>query len=169
MTETKIKSNSLYGRLLKAGLLDDFFAFVAADQPGYKELHAWCAERNVRASNGALHTLITHHMGAWRARMAIAAVREEELSIPADADDKVRERLRGMRLDLALRDLSERTAVALLKLDLQERELAHKNASLREAGVQALMDEARGNAAAEAALKAFLAALDAARAKGGDA
>lgn len=169
MTETRIKSNSLFSRLLKAGLLDDFFAFVAADQPGYKELHAWCADRHVRTSNGALHTLITHHMGAWRARQAIEAVREEELSIPADADDKVRERLRGMRLDLALRDLSERTAVALLKLDLQERELAHKNASLREAGVQALMDEARGNAAAEAALKAFLAALDAARAKGGDA
>ena len=169
MIETKIKSNSLYSRMLKAGVLDDFFGLVASEAPGYEEMRAWCEEHDIRASNGALHTLITHHMGAWRARKAIEAVREEELYIPADADEQIRERLRGMRLDLALRDLSERTAVALLKLDLQERELAHKNASLRETGVQALMDEARGNAAAEEALRAFLAALDAARSEGGDA
>jgi hypothetical protein len=169
MTDAKIRDDSLYARLKKAGLLDDFFAFVAADEPGYKELHAWCDEHRVKTSNGGLHTCITHHMAVWRTRKAISAVEEEDLALPADTDDKVRERLRGLRLDLSLRDLSEKTAVTLLKLDFQERELAAKNQTAREAGVQALMAEAEGNDAAKAALSVFLAALETARAKGGAA
>lgn len=170
MTDAKIRDDSLYMRLKKAGMLDAFFAFVAADEPGYKELHAWCRERGVKTSNGALHTLIAHHMGVWRSRKAIEAVEAEDLALPADVDDKVRQRLRGLRLDLALRDLSEKSAVALLKLEQAERELALKEKSLRDAGVDALMAEAEGNDRAKAALQAFLAALDAARAaKGGAA
>ena len=90
-------------------------------------------------------------------RKAIEAVREEELSIPADADEQIRERLRGMRLDLALRDLSERTAVALLKLDLQERELAHKMRRCARPAFRRSWMKRGGNAAAEEALRAFLA------------
>lgn len=163
MHDSKIPSNSLYARLKKAGLLDEFFSYVAADAPGYKELHAWMSDRNFRTSNGALHTLITHHMGAWRVQKAVAAAEEATLDLPADIDDKVRMRLHGLRLDLALRDLSEKTAVSLLKLDLAERELAAKQQGLREAGVEALMAEAEGNDAAKAALQAFLAALESAR------
>lgn len=170
MTDAKIRDDSLYARLRKAGLLDAFFAFVAADEPGYKELHAWCKDHNVKTSNGALHTIITHHMAVWRTREAIKAVEEEDLALPADTDSKVRERLRGLRLDLSLRDLSEKTAVTLLKLDFQERELAAKNQSARDAGVDALMAEAEGNTEAKAALAAFLSALDKARSgKGGAA
>ncbi len=163
----KIHSDSLYAKLARLGLLDEFFGYVASDEPGYKELHAWLSERNLKSSNGALHNIIANHMAVWRTRKAVEAVEEEDLSIPADCDAKVRERLRGLRLDLALRDLSEKSAVTLLKLDLAERELAHKQQGLRETAVQALMDEAEGNDAAKAHLAAFLAALDAVRATHG--
>jgi hypothetical protein len=159
----KIRSDSLYAQLARLGLLDDIFGFIAADAPGYDALHAWLSERGLHSSNGALHNLITHHMGTWRINKAIQAADEACVDLPANADDTIRNRLHGLRLDLALRDLSEKTAVSLLKLDLAERELASKNQGVRDAGVQALMDEAKGNAAAEAALTSFLAALDSAR------
>ncbi len=159
----KIKSNSLYATLERRDLLDDFFGYVATEAPGYKELHEWLRERQLTSSNGALHNLITYQMAQWRVRQAVAAADESIADLPPDADAKIRSRLHGLRLDLALRDLSEKTAVALLKLDLAERELESRNQAAREAGTAALMDEAKGNPAAEAALKAFLAALDAAK------
>lgn len=159
----KIRSDSLYAQLTRLGVLDDFFGFVAADAPGYDALHAWLSERGLSSSNGALHNILAHHMGTWRINKAIQAANEAVVTLPPDTDATIRNRLHGLRLDLALRDLSEKTAVSLLKLDLAERELAAKHLAARDAGVQALMDEAKGNAAAEAALKAFLAALESSR------
>ena len=165
----KIRSDSLYSNLGRLGLLDEFFGLVATDNPGYEEMYAWLSERNISTSNGAIHNLITYHMGQWRVRQAVAAADESIADLPADADEKIRMRLHGLRLDLALRDLSEKSAVSLLRLDLAERELAVKTQGVRDAGIDALMAEAKGNAEAEAALAAFVAALDAARAKGGEA
>jgi hypothetical protein len=156
----KIRSDSLYAQLTRLGSLDDFFGFVAADAPGYDALHTWLSERGLRSSNGALHNIITHHMGTWRINKAVQAADEAVVDLPANVDATIRNRLHGLRLDLALRDLSEKTAVSLLKLDLAERELASKNQSARDAGVQELIDQAKGNPAAEAALAAFLSALD---------
>lgn len=163
----KIRSDSLCATLGRLGHLDSFFGYVAADNPGYQEMRDWLSERHVQTSNGALHNLITYHMGQWRVRQAVAAADEAVADLPPDTDAKIRARLHGLRLDLALRDLSEKTAVSLLKLDLAERELAAKTQSLHDAGVAALMSEAKGNQAAEAALKVFLAALDQDRSKEG--
>ena len=166
----KIHSDSLYAKLARLGLLDEFFGYVAGDEPGYRELHQWLSERSIKSSNGALHNIIRNHMGTWRIRKAVEAADEAVVDLPADVDATIRNRLHGLRLDLALRDLSEKSAVSLLKLDLAERELAVKTQGVREAGVDALMAEAEGNADAKAALNAFLAALDTARAaKGGAA
>ena len=156
----KIRSDSLYANLARLGLLDDFFGVIAADAPSYEALHTWLSERGLSSSNGALHNIITHHMGTWRINQAIKAADEAVVDLPPNVDATIRNRLHGLRLDLALRDLSEKTAVSLLKLDLAERELAAKNQSTRDAGVQELMDQAKGNPEAEAALRAFLAALE---------
>jgi len=156
----KIPSHSLYAQLARLGLLDDFFGHVTADAPGYDDLLAWLSERGLKSSNGAIHNCIRNQMSTWRINKAIAAADEACVDLPANVDDTIRNRLHGLRLDLALRDLSEKTAVSLLKLDLAERELQSKNQSTRDAGVQELMDQAKGNPEAEAALRAFLAALE---------
>lgn len=159
----KIRSDSLYAQLDRLGLVDEFLDFVSADSPSYVDMRAWLSGRGLSPSNGALHNLITYHMAQWRVRRAKEAVAHELETLPADVDSVIKQRYLAMRFDLALRDLDAKTAVTLLKLELAERELAAKNQTARDAGVQALMDEAKGNAAAEAALAAFLAALDAAR------
>lgn len=159
----KIRSDSLYAQLDRLGLVDEFLDYVSADSPSYVDMHAWLSGRGLRTSNGAIHNLITYHKAQWRVRRAKEAVESELESLPANVDDVIKQRLLAMRFDLTLRDLDAKTGVSLLKLDLAERELAAKNQAVRDAGVQALMDEAKGNAAAEAALKAFIAALDAAK------
>ena len=161
----KIPSHSLYAQLTRLGALDDFFGYVAADAPGYDDLHAWLVARGLKSSNGAIHNCISTQMATWRINKAIQAADEACVDLPPNVDETIRNRLHGLRLDLALRDISEKTAVSLLKLDLAERELAAKNQGVREAGVQALMDEAEGNPEAKAALTAFLAALEKAKAE----
>jgi len=99
-------------------------------------------------------------MATWRINKAIQAADEACVDLPPNVDETIRNRLHGLRLDLALRDISEKTAVSLLKLDLADRELQSKNQSTRDAGVQELMDQAKGNPEAETALRAFLAALE---------
>lgn len=161
----KIRPDSLYHKLDRLGLVDEFLDHVSADSPSYEEMHAWLSGRGLRTSNGAIHNLITYHMPQWRIRKAKEAVESELESLPENVDHVLKQRLLGMRFDLALRDLDAKTGLTLLKLDLAERELAAKNQTAREAGVQALMAEAEGNDGAKAALAAFLAALDAAKAQ----
>ena len=156
----KIRSDSLYHKLDRLGLVDEFLDYVSADSPSYEEMHAWLSGRGLRTSNGAIHNLITYHKAQWRVRRAKEAVESELESLPANVDEVIKQRYLGMRFDLALRDLDAKTGVTLLKLDLAERELAAKNQTARDAGVQALMDEAKGNPDAESALKTFLAALE---------
>ena len=156
----KIPSHSLYAQLTRLGALDDFFGYVAADAPGYDDLHAWLSARGLKSSNGAIHNCLSTQMATWRINKAIQAADEACVDLPSNVDDTIRNRLHGLRLDLALRDISEKTAISLLKLDLAERELQAKNQSTREAGVQELMDQAKGNPEAEAALRAFLSALE---------
>lgn len=155
----KIRSDSLFSTLSRLGLLDEFFGVIASDNPSYEEMHTWLSERTIKTSNGALHNLITYHMGQWRVRQAVAAADESIADLPADADEKIRMRLHGLRLDLALRDLSEKTAVSLLKLDLAER--------AQETKVEALRLSREKFAAAESHLQAVKDEIGKARTGGG--
>lgn len=157
----KPRSDSLAASLTRLGLMDDFFAHVATEAPSYEEMRTWLAGRGVSASVGALHNLVTYHMGIWNARNAMAAAEESIESLPEGCDDLVKKRIGGMKLDLVMRDLSAQQQLAIWKLDQTERDLALRGKSLRDAAVEALLQEADGNEAAKAALNDFLAALDA--------
>ena len=154
------RTDSLFARLKRDGNLDEFFAFVATEAPGFRDMLAWMEERGIAASMGAVHNLVTYHMGVWRAQQAVAAADQEMASLPADADEKLRERIRMLKFDLTMRDLSVQQQLAVWKLDQTERDLAEKARNAREVAVDALLKEAEGNPAAKAALAAFLSALD---------
>jgi|GEM_PF-7060540 len=154
----KINSNSLYSRMGKA-LRDEFYPWYLAENPSYDEMLAWFEARGVGASNGSVFTLVNRHIATWKIDQAVLASDEEVAALPADVDGRTRERLRAMKFDLVMSDLSAQQKMAYLAYDLKERELAEKQRSAREAAVDALLAEAAGNAAAEAALKTFLAAL----------
>ena len=163
--EMKIRSDSLAANLTRLGELDNFFAFVATEAPAYKDMLAWLSERGLSTSVGAIHNLVTYHMAAWRFDQSCKASEEETFTLPANADEATRNRVKAMKFDLTMRDLAAAQQLTVWKLDLAERELQAKNQTAREAGVQALMAEAEGNPEAKAALAAFLAALDKAKAE----
>lgn len=155
----KIRPDSLCGRLKSKGALSDFFDWVNAENPTYKDMMAWMKDRGVATSVGAVNNLITYHMGVWKTEQSIKAADEMELALPADTDQITRERIKALKFDLCMSQLTAQQQMQLLKLQLSERELDIKTANVRDAGVQALMDEAEGNEAAKAALTQFLAAL----------
>ena len=159
----KIRSDSLFATLTRSGKLDDFFAFVATSSPSYKQMLEWLSERGLSTSLGALHNLVTYHMGVWSARQAIAASEENAVELPADADERLRNRIASLKFDLTMRDLSAAQQLTVWKLDQAERELNEKNRTMREQAVDALLAEANGNEEAKRHLTAFLAALDKAK------
>lgn len=159
----KIRSDSLCAALTRLGSLDDFFAFVATEAPAYKDMLTWLSERGLSTSVGAIHNLVTYHMGVWRTRQAVAAAEETELDLPADADAKLRKRIASLKFDLTMRDLSTQQQLAIWKLDQAEREMNAKNANARDLAVDALLSEANGNEEATELLTRFLAALDKAK------
>lgn len=155
----KIRSDSLYARLDGKELLDEFFGWVAAEAPGYREMQDWFASKRIETSAGAINNLITYHMGVWRTRQAVAAADEAVMDLPHDADAKLIERIHGLKFDLTMRDLTVPQQLKVWQLDQAEREMAMKNQNLRDAAVDALLKEAEGNERAKAALSEFLAAL----------
>ncbi len=162
----KARSDSLFATLERDGKLDAFFGFVATAAPSYAEMLDWFAGEGYRTSMGAVHNLVTYHMGVWRARQAVAASAEAVADLPPDADEKLRERIRTLKFDLTMRDLSVQQQLAVWKLDQVEREMAAKNRSARDLAVDALLAEAQSNDEAKAALGAFLAALERGRETG---
>lgn len=156
----KPRSDSLFAELTRLNLLDDFFAFVSTQMPSYDDMRGWIAERGHKASLAALHNLVTYHMGVWNARQAVKASQEEEVTLPADADEKLRKRISALKFDLAMRDLSVQQQLAVWKLDQTERELNGRERNAREMAVDALLAEADGNEEAKAYLAKFLAAID---------
>lgn len=155
----KIRSDSTYAELTRLGLLNEFFAFVATEAPSYELMRQWLSERGLRASLAALHNLVTYHMGVWNAQQAVQASEEVSMQLPADADEKLRNRIHSLKFDLTMRDLSVQQQLVVWKLDQTERELAAKNKSARDLAVEALLDEAKGNDEAKKYLTLFLEAL----------
>lgn len=160
----KIKSDSLYSRLGQE-LRDEFFPWYLSDNPSYDDMLAWCSQRAVSASNGSLWTLVNRHLPVWRLGKSIEAADEEAAALPPDADSRTRERVRALRFDLVMRDLTPNQTMAYLSHDLKERELEEKRRTARETAVDALLTEAGGDPAATALLKRFLEAVDARRAQ----
>jgi len=160
----KINSNSLYSRMGKE-LRDEFFGWYLAENPGYEEMLAWFDARGVAASNGSLWTLTTKHISTWKIDQAIAAGDEEADALPSDIDVKTKERVRGLKFDLVMSDLTAQQKLAYLAYDQRERELSEKQRTAREIAVDALLKEADGDPAATALLQQFLQAIDARRAK----
>jgi hypothetical protein len=113
----KIRSDSLYATLGRLGHLDDFFAWYQAECPSYEAMREWLSERHVSSSLAAIHNLITYHLQQWRISKAIAAADAEALSLPENIDDQTRARIKALRLDLAMRDISVDQALALIRLD----------------------------------------------------
>lgn len=116
----KIRSDSLYATLGRLGHLDDFFAWYQAECPSYEAMSEWLSERSISTSNGALHNLVTYHLQQWRIARAIDAANAEVLELPADIDDQTRARIKALRLDLAMRDISVDQALTLIRLDQQQ-------------------------------------------------
>lgn len=159
----KPRSDSLAATLTREGLLDDFFAWVAAEAPSYDDMRIWLSCKGISASVGALHNLVSYQMGIWKAQQAMKAAEEATAELPEGSDAMLSNRIAGMKFDLVLSNLTAKQQLAVWKLDLVERELAHRNQSMRDAAVDALLQEAEGNERAKAALGEFLAALDAAK------
>jgi hypothetical protein len=113
----KIRSDSLYATLGRLDQLDEFFAYYIAENPSYQDMTAWLSERSISTSNGALHNLIAYQLQRWRIAKAIESADAEVLTLPADIDDQTRARIKALRLDLAMRDISVDQALALIRLD----------------------------------------------------
>ena len=131
----KIRSDSLYATLGRLDQLDEFFAYYIAENPSYQDMTAWLSERSISTSNGALHNLIAYQLQRWRIAKAIESADAEVLTLPADIDDQTRARIKALRLDLAMRDISVDQALALIRLD-QDRDrtdLASRKLALLEA------------------------------------
>lgn len=150
----KIRSDSTYAELTRLGLLDEFFAFVATQAPSYDLMRQWLSERGLRASLAALHNLITYHMRQWRVQQAISASSSEKLELPADIDQKTRDQIKGLKLDLAMSEISVDQQLTLIRLeqdqsriDLATRKIAMLEARERSAkdivGNATLTDEQR--------------------------
>jgi hypothetical protein len=161
----KIKSDSLYSRMGKA-FRDAFFPWFMTENPSYRDMAAWFADRGVATSDGAVWTLVNRHIATWKLERALEAGDEEAAALPEGADEVIRERVRALKFDLVLSDLTAQQKLAYLSHDLKERELAEKKRTAREAAVDALLEEAGGDPAAAELLKRFLAAVDAKRAAG---
>jgi hypothetical protein len=131
----KIRSDSLYATLGRLDQLDEFFAYYIAENPSYQDMTAWLSERSISTSNGALHNLIAYQLQRWRIAKAIESADAEVLTLPADIDDQTRARIKALRLDLAMRDISVDQALALIRLD-QDRDrtdIASRKLALLEA------------------------------------
>ena len=155
----KPRSDSLFALLTRRAKLDDFFAFVVTDAPSFKQMMEWLEGEGVAASYGAVHNLVTYHMGVWNARQAVAASEENEVDLPADADARLQNRIRALKFDLTMRDLSTAQQLAVWKLDQTEREMNVKQRNARDLAVDALLEEAQGNDEAKRYLALFLEAL----------
>jgi hypothetical protein len=113
----KIRSDSLYATLGRLGHLDEFFAWYQAECPSYQAMREWLSERRIESSLASLHNLVTYHLQHWRVAKAIDAADAEVLALPANIDAQTRDRIKALRLDLAMRDISVDQALALIRLD----------------------------------------------------
>lgn len=159
----KIPSHSLYNRM-SAELRDEFFGWYLSANPGYEEMLSWLDARGISASNGSLWTLVNKHIATWKIDQAISAGDDEAAALPANIDGKTKERVRALKFDLVMSDLTAQQKIAYLAYDQRERELEEKQRTSREIAVDALLREADGDPAATDLLKRFLAAIDAKRA-----
>jgi len=131
----KIRSDSLFAELGRANLRDDFFAFFAASSPSYAEMTDWLKGRGIKASLAALHNLVTFHYTQWQTQKAIGAADAEALSLPDNVDQVTRDYIKGLRLNLAMRDITVEQALTLIRLD-QDKEknnIASRKLALLEA------------------------------------
>ena len=144
----KIRSDSTYAELTRLGLLDEFFAFVATQAPSYEQMRQWLSERGLRASLAALHNLVTYHMRQWRVQQAISASSSETLNLPADIDQKTRDQIKGLKLDLAMSEISVDQQLTLIRLEQDQSriELASRKIAMLEARERSAKDVI-GNAA----------------------
>jgi len=138
----KIRSDSTYAELTRLGLLDEFFAFVATQAPSYEQMRQWLSERGLRASLAALHNLVTYHMRQWRVQQAISASSSETLNLPADIDQKTRDQIKGLKLDLAMSEISVDQQLTLIRLEQDQSriELASRKIAMLEARERSAKD-----------------------------
>jgi hypothetical protein len=144
----KIRSDSTYAELTRLGHLDEFFAYVATQAPSYEQMRQWLSERGLRVSLAALHNLVTYHMRQWRVQQAISASSSESLDLPADIDQKTRDQIRALKLDLAMSEISVDQQLTLIRLEQDQSriELASRKIAMLEARERSAKDIV-GNAA----------------------
>lgn len=144
----KIRSDSTYAELTRLGHLDEFFAYVATQAPSYEQMRQWLSERGLRVSLAALHNLVTYHMRQWRVQQAISASSSEALDLPADIDQKTRDQIRALKLDLAMSEISVDQQLTLIRLEQDQSriELASRKIAMLEARERSAKDIV-GNAA----------------------
>jgi len=144
----KIRSDSTYAELTRLGHLDEFFAYVATQAPSYEQMRQWLSGRGLRVSLAALHNLVTYHMRQWRVQQAISASSSEALDLPADIDQKTRDQIRALKLDLAMSEISVDQQLTLIRLEQDQSriELASRKIAMLEARESSAKDIV-GNAA----------------------
>lgn len=131
----KIKSDSLYNRMGKE-LRDEFFGWYLSENPSYEEMLGWFDQRGLPASNGAVWTLTNKHIATWKIDQAVSAGDEEADALPSDVDAKTRERVKALKFDLVMSDLSAQQKLSLLANEVMEDSNAIKreaNATKKEA------------------------------------
>lgn len=135
----KIRSDSLFAELTRLGKLDDFCAWILAEQPGYKAMLERLGELGLHGSLGALHNFVTFHLHQWRVQKALDQAAAEKLDLPPDLDAETAARIKALKLDLAMRDISDDQKLALIRLeqDGERNALASRKLALLEARAEA--------------------------------
>lgn len=124
----KIPSHSLYAKLTRANLLDEFYVWFYQEHPGYKEITKWLEERGLPHSAGAIHTLLRVHSLHWKVDQAERRAAATAATLPKDTDRQIRQQLRAKEFDLAFAELSTTEALNLLRFDVERRALEGKAA-----------------------------------------
>jgi len=162
----KPRSDSLYQRLKDAGQLDEFFAWYLDAGGGYDDIHARLEGYGCDASDAAIHTLIHVHSLTWKVERASAAADASVSALPKNADAVIAGRVKEQEFDLVFGELTHKEQLALMKLQFEREKHAFDVERFRESikssvvkGLDALAEQARGNAEAMKHYRKFRAAV----------
>ena len=154
----KPRSDSLYERLGREGILDDFFIWVYANRPGYKEIAEWLDKADMPNSDGAIHTLTRVHSIYWKVDAAERKAAASAEALPENTDGLIRRLLQKKEFELAYAELGTKESLAVLKFD-QDKQTAEFNAKLELAKLELKKDaEKRAKANLKLAREKFEAA-----------
>ena len=115
----RARTDSLFKRLEKAGLLGDFFSWFYSEQPPPDDCLAWLKQRNCKSSVGAVSNMVLKHGLAYRLGEAQDASDAVVAALPEDAEARTKTAIQARVLELSLSALGSKELLALLRINQQ--------------------------------------------------